>query len=477
MSNDNKKQQQLSPAARQGIVVYEDRNDRDNIRIENLSVRVPGRDEPLIRDVNMVIPRGARVLVTGESGSGKTTLVKAILKLWNYGDGVVAMPEGMNVMTIPQVVYLPNVPLRNILNMRPEGEDRFDNRAMRDALLTVKLDHLVQHIPGQQVQILMDGVLSLIDKNLSAAQGAEPDLQPLRSDIDAAITRMTAEQFEVVQYVRDEERDYFKSRLKTLLETKPAATAAAVAQWSDSIIDKIDVQLAQPLVAGLRRGAPAFAAEAQKWHILPYSMARAGSFAAGLQRDMDKRLSRYIRNEDTEDPSREVRLNKRQAEHISATFARAVGDALLEPVQKSALRYAFNAVSLPVRLCARLWAGSPVGGRLMKDLVYSISNFMEKQIVRGDALSSRLSGGQKKMLMAACVLLARPQILLLDEIPSGLDAMNGLRLYKDIMHTIPQDATVISIIHNEEQFVPFHTHHARVAEGTVKVAPIARPAP
>ncbi|MBU0801601.1 MAG: ATP-binding cassette domain-containing protein, partial [Alphaproteobacteria bacterium] len=129
------------------IVVYQDKKDPDHIRIENLSVHIPGHTEALVGDVNMKIRRGERVLVTGESGSGKTTLVKAILNLWNHGDGVVAMPEGVNVMTIPQYVYLPNVQLRSILNMKPEGQERFSDRALRDSLLAVNLGQLVQHIP------------------------------------------------------------------------------------------------------------------------------------------------------------------------------------------------------------------------------------------------------------------------------------------------------------------------------------------
>lgn len=73
-------------------------------------------------------------------------------------------------------------------------------------------------------------------------------------------------------------------------------------------------------------------------------------------------------------------------------------------------------------------------------------------------------------------MLAKPDILLLDEINSGLDVKNGPRVYKDIMDTIPKESTVISIMHNEDKFLHFHTLHAHVANNTVTVKPVTPPA-
>lgn len=454
--------------ATNGIVVYENTQDPDHIRIENLNIRLPGQQEPLISNVNLSIPRGARVLVTGESGSGKTTLVKSILGLWNYGEGRVAIPEGHRVMTIPQIVYLPNMQLRNILNMAPEGKEVYDDRDLRRALQSVNLGKLVQHIPGQQVEVLMDDVLKVLDEQL--ASGAA--LDDVRKTLDQSITDLVAAQFEVVQFVRPQEREYFKAGLQKLLANRAPEVAATVAGWEDGLIEKIDLQLVAPMCRIMSRIAPSFAVEAQTKKVFAHDAGSAARFAANLKRDFVRRMDDFINNRDTEDPSREVRLNMTQAAHVAAHFAAEVEQALLTPVQKTPLCQIYNAASMPLRLPMQLL--KPVPARLMKDLMYNVGAFMEAQIVRGDKLSARLSGGQKKMLMAACVLLAKPGILLLDEVPSGLDAKNGLQVYKDIMNAIPKDATVISIIHHEEQFVPFHSHHVRVADKTAKMTTLAK---
>ena len=48
------------------------------IRFENVSIRYPGQDEPVLRDVDLEIPEGELCLVVGETGTGKTTLLRAI---------------------------------------------------------------------------------------------------------------------------------------------------------------------------------------------------------------------------------------------------------------------------------------------------------------------------------------------------------------------------------------------------------------
>lgn len=474
MKNTNEAAQDFSHAVKpSAIVVYEDDRDRDHIRIENLNIHLPGQARPLISNVNLTIPRVARVLVTGASGSGKTTLVKVMLDLLNAGSGRVAIPAGLSKMGIPQAVYLPNLPLRSILNMKPAGQEIYSDRALRDVLQRVNLGKLVQHIPGQQIEILMDDVVDAIRVGLDAGTA----LPELRAGLDDVIAKRAREQFEVVQYAGDEQRASFKDKLRQLAASRPQDQAPVPESWGDELADMIDLRLAEPLRAALEKAAEGFADEARQGTLLPYGPARAASYAGSLRRNMTRRMYRYIANEDTEDPTREVRLNKRQAEYVTAAFAAAVERALQAPQQKSVMRHVFNAISLPMRLPRRLLAGTPVAEPQMKGLMYNVAGFMEAQIVRGERLAGQLSGGQKKMLMAACVLLAKPDILLLDEIPSGLDAATGLQVYKDIMDEIAADATVISVIHHEEQFVPFHTLHLRVADGTVRMTPITPAAP
>ncbi|MDX6275590.1 MAG: energy-coupling factor transport system ATP-binding protein, partial [Frankiales bacterium] len=48
------------------------------IRFEQVSVRYAGADEPVLHDVNLVVPEGELCLVLGRTGSGKSTLLRCV---------------------------------------------------------------------------------------------------------------------------------------------------------------------------------------------------------------------------------------------------------------------------------------------------------------------------------------------------------------------------------------------------------------
>ncbi len=52
------------------------------IKLEELSVKVEGRDTPLLDDLNVVFPAGRVAVVVGPSGSGKSTLARCIVGVW-----------------------------------------------------------------------------------------------------------------------------------------------------------------------------------------------------------------------------------------------------------------------------------------------------------------------------------------------------------------------------------------------------------
>ncbi|MFC4585894.1 thiol reductant ABC exporter subunit CydD [Sphaerisporangium corydalis] len=70
----------LSPPAEAGAGVPE-------IRLENVTVRYPGREDAALDDVSLVVAAGERVALVGESGAGKSTLLHLLLGFVSPSEG------------------------------------------------------------------------------------------------------------------------------------------------------------------------------------------------------------------------------------------------------------------------------------------------------------------------------------------------------------------------------------------------------
>jgi vitamin B12/bleomycin/antimicrobial peptide transport system ATP-binding/permease protein len=85
-----------------------------HLQVKSLSVFLPD-GKTLLSDVNLDLPPGASLLITGPSGSGKSTLLRALAGIWPFARGTVFMPENAKVMFLPQKPYLPLGSLRDAL--------------------------------------------------------------------------------------------------------------------------------------------------------------------------------------------------------------------------------------------------------------------------------------------------------------------------------------------------------------------------
>jgi ATP-binding cassette subfamily B protein len=66
------------------------------IRLEHVSFRYPGKEDWVLRDISLFIPRGQSVAIVGANGAGKTTLVKLVTRLYRPNEGRVFL-DGKNL--------------------------------------------------------------------------------------------------------------------------------------------------------------------------------------------------------------------------------------------------------------------------------------------------------------------------------------------------------------------------------------------
>jgi vitamin B12/bleomycin/antimicrobial peptide transport system ATP-binding/permease protein len=114
------------------------------LRLSNLSVTLD-TGKAVVKDAEVDIAPGERVLVAGESGTGKSTLVRAISGLWPWGEGGVQVASGAKMFLMPQRAYVPVGTLRRAATY-PEPADSKDGEEVADALKRVGLKHLVDRL-------------------------------------------------------------------------------------------------------------------------------------------------------------------------------------------------------------------------------------------------------------------------------------------------------------------------------------------
>ncbi|MEG0308009.1 MAG: ABC transporter ATP-binding protein [Clostridium sp.] len=74
--------------------------DMNETNIDNLEFKYEGREEVLLKDINLNIKTGDKVAIIGESGCGKSTLLKLMMRFWDVEKGSVEI-DNKNIKTIP----------------------------------------------------------------------------------------------------------------------------------------------------------------------------------------------------------------------------------------------------------------------------------------------------------------------------------------------------------------------------------------
>ncbi len=480
MANESaqKKTEDDAPLQDSFIIVSRDKRLRKDIIIKNLTVRLPDKNGTvLLKDLTHTIKPGERIILTGESGAGKTTTLKGLLGKWDTGSGHISIPEDLKIRAISQHVNLSNTTMRGILNLTPSDQYIFSDRELRDALTKVGLPQLVQHIPGQQAEVLTDDLMEEARTLLTPFKGksvSKEELAEIEGKLIAKTEELAHKQFDYAQHVPQEQRQYIADQLSAVLADTLGGNAPSkkkTTSIANAIADKIDETLCGIVTDGLEKAVKQtayFNARAKIfWPRAPLTETKAKFFAWGMRRSLNGNLKRYMKNADTEDTSREILINKQQSKQIVKELADSFkNDVMTNYVTrggiKGALSMMFNLVTWPLDIIRiRLRAA-----KAAKELSQSLAFFMERQTVKGDTFSRQLSGGQKKKLMAARAMLHKPDLLVMDEITTGLDDASKQVIYKEILDALPPETTVISILHDLE-LTDLHTTHAHLENKTL----------
>ncbi len=78
----------------EGKALFHHLPDNKSIQLQNLSYSYPGAGiEPVLKNINLLIPEGKITAIVGMSGSGKTTLLKLLLKFYDSYHGEIKVGE------------------------------------------------------------------------------------------------------------------------------------------------------------------------------------------------------------------------------------------------------------------------------------------------------------------------------------------------------------------------------------------------
>ncbi|WP_422419471.1 ABC transporter ATP-binding protein/permease [Pseudomonas sp. GZD-222] len=119
----------------------------NGLHIKDLDIWLPG-GRRLLKDFNLSLAPGDRLLISAPSGYGKSTLIRAVTGLWPHASGS-ATYDRERTLTLSQKPYLPLGSLREAL-WYPNPADHEADGELRLAMQRVGLHHLDEQLDQER---------------------------------------------------------------------------------------------------------------------------------------------------------------------------------------------------------------------------------------------------------------------------------------------------------------------------------------
>ena len=145
------------------------------VDVENFTYSYPGEQNPALKDINLQIPMGAFVVITGNSGSGKSTLGKALAGFLfqdespDYSGKIIVNDQDMSLLPLYQaserVAYVQQNPEDQFCTLTVLDEIAFglENKKIEPEKINQKIDEVLEIVNG----------LDLRDRELTTLSGGE----------------------------------------------------------------------------------------------------------------------------------------------------------------------------------------------------------------------------------------------------------------------------------------------------------------
>ena len=130
------------------------------VAFDHLTLRSPADGHVLIDDLDLEIPDGTRVLVSGENHAAKVALFRAAAGVWSTGEGRIRLPDADQILFVAERPYLPPGTLREAL-LRTGREIDHDDDKILEVLESLGLETVVPRAGGLDVERDWDDLLAL----------------------------------------------------------------------------------------------------------------------------------------------------------------------------------------------------------------------------------------------------------------------------------------------------------------------------